>query len=137
MRYPTTVGSFAVIVGLGPTGIALATGSFWLQGAWPMVGLGVALLCVFGWILLGTRYVVERDVLLVRMGPYRKRIALRDVTKVDRDRMRNGPMLGLGSDFIGIEYGENKAVNVSPRDADGFIEAVKRGAGFPGLPDGP
>ncbi len=96
-----------------------------------MVGLGVALPCVFRWILLGTRYVVERDVRLVRMGPYRKRIALRDVTKVDRDRMWNGPILGLGPDFIGIEYGENKAANVSPRDADGLIEAVKQGAGLP------
>ena len=38
--------------------------------------------------------------------------------------MMNGPMFGLGSDFIGIEYGE-RAVNISPTDIDGFIEAVQ------------
>ena len=99
-----------------------------------MVGLGVALSGAFGWVLLGTRYVVGQDVLVVRMGPYRKRIALSDVTRVHRHRMQTGPMLGLGSDFIGIEYGENKTVNVSPRDADGFVEAVKHAAGRLGSP---
>ena len=127
MRYPSTIGSYAVIVGLGPTGIALAVASFWLQGAWPMVGLGVALLSMFGWVLLGTRYLVEQDVLVVRMGPYRKRIALGEIRQVHRRPTQRGPMLGLGSDFIGIEYGENKSVNVSPGDVDGFVEAVKRG----------
>lgn len=134
IRYGTTIGSYAVILGLGPTGIALAMAGFWLQGAWPMVGLGVALLCVLAWILLGTRYVMEQGVLVVRMGPVRKRIALRDITRVHRRRVQYGPMLGLGSDFIGIEYGENKSVNVSPRDTDGFIEAVKQGTERPGHP---
>ena len=41
--------------------------------------------------------------------------------------MRYGPMWGLGSDFLGIEYGESNAVNVSPQDVDGFIEAVQHG----------
>ena len=133
MRYRTTFGSYAVILGLGPAGIALSTLSFWLLGSWPMVGLGVALLCGFGWILLGTRYVVEQGVLGIRMGPFRKRIRLSDVTGVHRHRMRNGPTLGLGSDFIGIEYGE-QAVNVSPKDADGFIEAVWQATARPGGP---
>lgn len=105
----------------------MAMASFSLQGAWEMVGLGVVLLGLFGWILLGTRYVIEQGVLVARMGPYRKRIALDEVTKVHGDRLQYGPVLGLGSDFLGIEYGANKAVNVSPRDVDGFVEAVKRG----------
>ena len=111
----------------------MSTLSFWLLGSWPMVGLGVALLCVFGWILLGTRYVVEQGVLGIRMGPFRKRIRLSDVTGGHRHRMRNGPTLGLGSDFIGIEYGE-QAVNISPKDADGFVEAVWQGTERPGRP---
>ena len=131
MRYRTTFGGHAVIPGLGPAGIALSTLSFWLLGPWPMVGLGVALLYVFGWILLGTRYVVEQGVRAIRMGPFRKRIRLSHVTGVHRRRMRNGPTLGLGSDFIGIEYGE-QAANVSPKDADGFIEAVWQGTERPG-----
>jgi len=130
MRYGTTFGSYAAILGLGPAGIALATVSAALSGWWPMTGLGVALLCVFGWILMGTRYIVERGVLDVRVGPFRKRIPLGDITGVHRHRMRNGPMFGLGSDFIGIEYGE-RAVNISPRDIDGFIGAVSQDTGRP------
>lgn len=127
MRYRTTFGSYAVILGLGPTGIGLATLSFGLNGWWLMAGLGVALLCLFGWLLLGTRYVVEQGVLDVRIGPFHRRIRLSDVTGIHRHRMRRGPMFGLGSDFIGIEYGK-QAVNVSPKDADGFIEAIRQGS---------
>ena len=126
MQYRTTFGSYAVILGLGPMGIGLATLSFGLNGWWPMVGLGVALLCLFGWLLLRTRYVVEQEVLDVRMGPFHRRIPLSDIRGIHRHRMRHGPMFGLGSDFIGIEYGE-QGVNVSPKDADGFIEAIRQG----------
>ena len=124
MRYRTTFGSFAVILGLGPAAIALTLPSAWLSGSWPMVGLGVSVLGVFGWTLLGTRYVIEQGVLDVRVGPIRKRVPLSDITAVHRHRMSNGPLSGLGSDFIGIEYGE-RAINVTPKDVDGFIEAVR------------
>ena len=46
-----------------------------------------------------------------------------DITGVHRHRMLKGPMFGLGSDFISIEYGE-RAVNISPKDADDFIKAI-------------
>ena len=112
-----------MILGLGPAGMALTLPNAWLSGWWPMFGLGVALLCLFGWVLLGTRYVVEEGVLDVRVGPLHKRIPLDDITGVHRYRLSNGPMFGLGSDFIGVEYGE-RAVNISPNNIDGFIEAV-------------
>ena len=128
MRYRTTLGSYAVILGLGPAGVAWLLPNTWLSGWWPLVAVEVVLLCVVGWILLGTRYVVGQDVLDVRVGPLRKRIRLKDITAVHRHRMSNGPMFGLGSDFIGIEYGE-RAVNISPKDVDGFIQAVRQGSG--------
>ena len=133
MRYRTTFGAYAVILGLGPAGAALATASLWQSGRWSMVLLGVALLGVFGWVLLGTRYVVRHGVLDVRLGPLHRRISLGDITEIHRHRMLKGPTLGLGSDFIGIEYGE-QAVNVSPKDAAGFIEAVSKAKECPGGP---
>lgn len=127
MRYRTAFGSFVGILGLGPAAIALTLPSAYVNGLWwPMLGLGVAVLCVFGWVLLATRYVIEQGVLDIRVGPIQKRIPLSDITAVHRHRMTNGPTFGLGSDFIGIEYGE-RAVNVSPRDVDGFIKAVWQG----------
>ena len=124
MRYRSEVGSYALILGLGP---GLAISSFALLGAWPMVGLGVALLCLTGWVAFGTRYAVEQYALDIRMGPFHRRIRLREVTGIHRRRLRKGPAFGLGPDFVGIEYGE-RVVNVSPRDVDGFVEALWEGA---------
>ena len=130
MRYRTTFGSQAVILGLGPAAIALLLPSTWLSGRWPLFAVEVVVLCVAGWILVGTRYVIEQGVLDVRVGPIHKRIPLDDITAVHRHRMNNGPMFGLGSDFIGVEYG-GRAVNISPKDVDGFIEAVRPGSHQP------
>lgn len=133
MKYRTTLGSYAVILGLGPAAIAGTTVTFWLHGWWLMVGLTVVPLCLFGWVVLGTRYAVEQDALDIRLGPLHKRIALGDITGVHRHRMLEGPMFGLGSDFISIEYGE-RAVNISPKDADDFVNAISKATERPSSP---
>ena len=61
------------------------------------------------------------------------RVRLGDITAVHRRTVGRGVTLGLGTDFIGIEYGAN-ALNVSPRDADDFIEAVHRSGAVGGGP---
>ena len=98
-----------------------------------MVLLGVSLLGVFEWVWLGTRYVVKHGVLDVRLGPLHRWMSLGDITEIHRHRMLNGPTLGLGSDFIGIEYGK-QAANVSRKDADGFVEAVSKAKECSGVP---
>ena len=122
-RYRTAYGSYAVILGLGPMALALTTVSPWMLGNWSMFGVGAVVIGVFAWTLLCTGYVVDAGFLVVRLGPFRKRIPLNEITRFDPHRMRHGPMFGLGSDFIGIEYG-GKAINVSPKDADGFVEVL-------------
>lgn len=109
---------------LGQTGVILATVAFWRVGAWPMVVLGVLVLCLAAWILLGTRCSIGDAVLNARRGPIRMRVPLRDITGVHRHALDRGVTLGFGPDFIGIEYGAN-AINVSPRDADDFVRALQ------------
>ena len=92
-----------------------------------MVGLGVAVLCLAAWVAFGTRYAVEQYALDIRMGPFRRRIRLSEVTGIHRRRLGTGLAFGLGPDFVGIEYGE-RVVNVSPKDVDGFVEALWQGA---------
>ena len=134
-RYRTQFGRRAAYLLLSQGGCFISTVGFWWLGVWPMVVLGAAVLCLAAWMVLGTGYVVHDGVLAARSGPLRMRVQLRDITAVHRRTVDRGVTLGLGTDFIGIEYGAN-ALNVSPRDADDFIEAVRRsgaGGGGPGV----
>ena len=123
-RYGTKLGRRAAYLVLGQVGGLLGMATFWLIGAWPMVVLSAIMLCLAAWTLLGTRYSVGNDVLVARSGPYRQRVPLRDITAVRRHTVDRGVTLGFGTDFIGIEYGAN-ALNVSPREADDFVKAVR------------
>ena len=123
-RYPTSLGKRFTYVLLSQAGVVVATVSFWRLGVWLMVVLGAIVLCLSAWMLLGTRYVIGGGVLDARLGPLRMRVRLGDITAVHRRAVDRGVTLGLGSDYIDIEYGAN-ALNVSPRDADGFIEVVR------------
>ena len=128
-RYRTQFGRRATYLLLSLGGGFISMVGFWWVGVWPMVVLGAIVLCLAAWMVLGTGYVMHDGVLAARSGPLRMRVRLRDITAVHRRTVERGVTLGLGTDFIGIEYGAN-ALNVSPRDADDFIEAVRRsGAG--------
>ncbi len=98
----------------------------WTSGHWLLAGLGACVAGVFCWLLLASRYVVEDGVLDARMGVRRRRIRLCDVTAVHRSQL-DGPVLGVGPYFIGIEYGNARTINVSPKDVDGFMAAVRAG----------
>ena len=91
-----------------------------------MATAGTCLLGLFTWALLRTGYVVQNGVLIARAGLFRKRIPLSQITGIHYRTLPKAAMFGLGSDFIGIEYGE-KAVNVSPKDVEGFVDAIRAG----------
>ena len=80
MRYRTTVGVHPVFLGL--VFVSLGMANIWRLGSWPMVALGVALLCVFGWVLLGTRYGSSTAFSLFVW--VLRRIALGEITSVHR-----------------------------------------------------
>ena len=122
MRYHTAFGMQLVFVG-GGLGLGVGATISWWFDSWPMLSLGLTSLALLGWILLGTRYIVREGVLDIRCGPVHKRIPLGDITGVHRRMLDRGLMLGLGSDFIGIEY-DGKVVHISPRNVEGFVEAI-------------
>ena len=122
-RYHTKLGKQASYILLGQTGVVFAAASFWSIGVWPMVVLSAIVLCLAAWMVLGTRYVIGHTFLYAHCGPLRLRVPLSAITAVHRRALDRGVTFALASDLIGIEYGAN-ALNVSPRDADGFIEAV-------------
>lgn len=103
-------------------GVAPATsGSEWAM-LLSCVVLGVALPA---WLLVGTRYTLGRDTLLIVSGPFRWRIPLQGITGVTPTRNPlSSPALSL--DRLRIEYaGGRKAILISPRDQQGFIRDLE------------
>lgn len=86
-----------------------------------MVALGVLLPI---WLLLGTRYVITTTKLTIWSGPFRWSVLRDDITAIKATRNPlASPALSL--DRLRIEFGRNKAVMVSPRNKEKFIQDVR------------
>lgn len=92
-----------------------------------MLLLGVALPA---WILLGTGYHFDGRTLVVRGGPFRWRIPVQDVYAVRPTQCAlSSPALSL--DRLRIEYGEDRAIQISPRDVTAFMQELQARGGPP------
>lgn len=79
------------------------------------------------WILVGTTYRIDGRQLLVRSGPFRWNIDLKELKSIEPTRsMLSSPALSL--DRLRISYGAGRSCIVSPADQQGFIAAVRKGA---------
>ncbi len=101
--------------------LAWQAGASWIAHA----AIGVAVLLFMLSLLTTTTYTVDRQDLLVRSGPFRWRIALKDISRITPTRSPlSSPALSL--DRLRIEYqGGSKHILVSPADAKGFLAAVE------------
>ena len=83
------------------------------------------LAALVAWIILGIRYVVDREWLRVVAGPFRWRIRLADIVAVEPSRSPlSSPAASLGR--LRIRYGKGRRILVSPADRDGFLRAIGR-----------
>jgi hypothetical protein len=81
------------------------------------------------WIFLSTRYVVENGRLDVRSGPFRWRVPIDAISRIERTRNPlSSPALSL--DRLAIEY-DGKRLMISPLDRAGFLDAIKRAQAGP------
>lgn len=87
-----------------------------------IVGVGLPL-----WVLLRTDYELTGEELLVRSGPFRWRVPLRDIRAIEPSRSwLSGPALAL--DRLRIDHGCGRSVLVSPKERGRFLEALSRSA---------
>jgi hypothetical protein len=87
----------------------------------PLILLGAALPL---WVLGSTSYTFEASHLYVRSGPFRWKVALREIRRVAPTRSPwSSPALSL--DRLRIEYG-GRWIMVSPQDKDGFLAELER-----------
>jgi hypothetical protein len=97
-----------------------------MPARWPIALLLGALGGVLPLYVIGaTRYTVGDGEIRIVSGPFRWRVALRDIRTVRPTRNPlSSPALSL--DRLRIEYGASKWVMVSPRDQDAFVRALRR-----------
>ena len=77
------------------------------------------------WILLSTNYRFKNTALIIRSGPFRWNIPVREIVSVTRTRSPwSSPALSL--DRIRIEYGSpRREIIISPRDQAEFFAALE------------
>ena len=81
------------------------------------------------WLFTTTNYQFRGEELLIRSGPFKWSVPIRQVKTVsDTRNPLSSPALSL--DRILIEYGQGKSIMVSPKDRQGFLAELKarRGA---------
>jgi hypothetical protein len=83
-----------------------------------------------GWVLVSTAYTLTSRALLIRSGPFRWSIPLREITEVTPTRSAlSSPALSL--DRLRIRYASNSIIMVSPEDRRRFLADLKaRGVGI-------
>lgn len=97
-----------------------------LSGEWlwifviPLV-LGIVNLLI--WFRTGYR--VEAEEVVIHYGPVTINVPIQEIERVG---YMKSPFVGpaLSVDRIGITYSASKFVTVSPRDQNGFVEALRR-----------
>jgi hypothetical protein len=86
-----------------------------------ILALGVGLPA---WILTSTYYVLHDDRLDARCGPFRWRVPLREITRIEPSRTPlSGPALSL--DRLRIDYRRGEWIVVSPRNREAFVRALE------------
>ena len=88
--------------------------SIWLIA----VGIGLPL-----WLLYTTQYVVKDEVLKIQSGPFKWTIPITSISQVvETSNPLSSPALSLRR--LEITYEESKTIMVSPKDREGFLEAI-------------
>ena len=112
------VSALFVLVGVGA---ATRTGEMSLAAAAAtvLVAAGIPV-----WIFTTTRYDLSDGTLLVRSGPFRWSIPVADIKSITpTHNPLSSPALSL--DRLRIEYGQGRAVMISPNDKDAFLRVLE------------
>ena len=98
--------------------ISLAPGPRALAGGITLIG---AVLPV--WLLVSTRYVLTADLLVVRSGPFRWRIPIREIKEiVPTNSPLSSPALSL--DRLRVVYGQKRWIMISPLERERFLREL-------------
>jgi hypothetical protein len=127
--YRSRVDPWFLVILLAGAGFAIvAAGSVMLSGSLSAISVGLFLVVLGAglplWLLRTTRYVIGDRHLRVHSGPFRWAIALDDITSIEATRNPvSSPALSL--DRLRIDYGNGRALLISPKDQDRFLRELE------------
>ena len=93
----------------------------WQAVAFRIIAVVLPSFTVF--LMVTTNYQVLEGVVHLRMAFWRRRIPIETITSLSEYGIKKGRVYGLGWDILAIEY-EGGSVGVTPKDVEGFVEAV-------------
>jgi hypothetical protein len=124
--------SLGVIL-ISSAAISLAAASLVLMQEMPGAALAAIVISAIGtalpiWLLADTQYVIDASTLVIRSGPFRSRIPLKEIRSITPTRSPiSSPALSL--DRLRIDYGIGRSCMVSPKDRQGFTASLQARAG--------
>ena len=127
-RYQSKIDTWLllILIGVVVLGFFSGTSALFAGGRDAWWGVIPAIICVALplWVLFGTHYTFQDDLLIVRGGPFRWRINVGTITSVTAtNNPLSSPALSL--DRLRIEHANGRAVMISPKDREGFLEELK------------
>jgi len=107
------VGTLALVAAPGPLAVRL-----------PSLLLDLSAIGLMLWVIEGTRYHLEDDELLIRSGPFRWRMALREIEEIQpSDSLISGPALSTRRLAVHLA-GRRRPLLISPMDRDLFMAEI-------------
>ena len=111
-------------------GLALGSAILVWKGAfalhsWVTAGLLLGSAAFLLWIVYGTSYTIEGNVLVIRCGPFRWRVPLDDIVGVSpTDDPSSAPACSL--DRLEIRYRSYDTILISPEQREEFVTALRK-----------
>lgn len=127
MLFRSKIDLWLAIVLIGAVIISLAAAFATLQRAsgaalLPVIIIAIGVVLPI-WTLASTIYMIENEALLIRSGPFRWRIPVSSITRVEpSNSVLSGPALSLTR--LRVEYGTGQSILISPADRQGFLRAI-------------
>ena len=91
---------------------------------WAVLLPGVLGIALPLWVLLGTTYTIDQDLLTVRSGPFRWKVPINEITDITpTGNPLSSPALSL--DRLRVDYSGGKSIMLSPADKEKFISDVR------------
>lgn len=77
------------------------------------------------WIWFGTNYEINDGLLIIRCGPFKSSIHIKDIKSIKKTR---NPLssAALSMDRLDVRYGYSGMVLISPKDREGFIDLITK-----------
>ncbi|WP_251514386.1 PH domain-containing protein [Oceanobacillus luteolus] len=95
-----------------------------IDGLYPagiLIG-GTTLILLF-WMWFGTGYVIQQETLIVKFGPFKKKINIEGIKRISKEKnVWAAP--ALAADRLRIHYGLYEEISISPKNKEEFVKLL-------------